>query len=117
MKNISIITMGAAFAALTALASCSEEDAGTAAPDDGAIRFAANTEYGSRAADVTTGNLSEFSVFAYTGAAQTLFMDNVKVTKSASNVWTYSPIKYWPAENVDFYAYAPGAWVGATGPL
>lgn len=53
------------------LSACSEADEQTAAtPGDNAIRFAAGAEYASRAAsDITTNNLSEFAVYAYTGSA------------------------------------------------
>lgn len=111
----------AMFAFATAsLAACSETDEPQQSVADNAIRFAANTEFASRAGeDVTTNNLTEFNVYAYTGAAdnKVTFMDNVKVTKSSDNVWTYSPLKYWPAEAVDFYAFAPASWVGSDGPL
>ena len=76
-------------------------------PADGAVRFAANT--GIRGAgDITTANLAAFNVYAYTAPAPpNLFMDNVEVTKTANNVWTYSPVEYWPSkETVDFYAFA-----------
>lgn len=44
-------------------------------------------------------------------------MDNVTVTKTSGNVWTYSPVKYWPAKkSLDFYAYAPESWVGSQDP-
>lgn len=108
--------------ATAALTSCSETDS-PRQPDQesgNAIRFAANTEFASRAgADVTTNNLPEFNVYAYTdeGADKVTFMDNVAVTKTSGNTWTYSPLKYWPAETVDFYAFAPSTWVGADGPL
>lgn len=110
MKNYTTVSL-AALAAMASLASCSEQEMSSTIKDDGAIRFAANTDFGSRA-DVTTSNLSEFNVYAYTGAGatQNVFMDNVKVTKSASNVWTYSPLKYWPSTAVDFYAFAPSTW-------
>lgn len=104
------------------LCSCSENDApdiDTSATASNAIRFAANTELASRAGDITTSNLKQFYVYAYTGtdSVPELFMDNVTVSKSDNNTWTYSPIKYWPAhQTVDFYAFAP-AWVGASGPL
>ncbi len=104
---------------MTALAACSENDRESTIAEDGAIRFAANTDFNSRAGDVTTNNLTEFNVYAYTngGSAPTLFMDNVTVTKTASNTWTYSPLKYWPAGTVDFYAYAPSSWIGTAGTL
>lgn len=86
---------------------------------DGAIRFAATTEL-SRAGDITTNNLTSFNVYAYTGttSAPVTFMDNVVVSKTTSNAWTYSPVQYWPAKQaVDFYAFAPATWVGSGGPL
>lgn len=86
---------------------------------DSAIRFAAATEY-SRAGDITTNNLTSFNVYAYTGTAAdpVTFMDNVTVTKTSVNTWTYSPLQYWPAkQSVDFYAFSPADWVGADGPL
>lgn len=87
--------------------------------EKGAIRFAASTEF-TRAGDVTTNNLTSFNVYAYTGplSAPVTFMDNVTVTKTSANTWTYSPVMYWPAkQSVDFYAFAPAGWVGAGGPL
>ena len=103
------------------MASCSESEEPSAlgGSSDNAIRFAANTEF-SRAGDVTTNNLTSFNVYAYTGtaASPTLFMDNVTVNKTSNNSWTYSPVQYWPAnEAVDFYAFAPAAWVGENDPL
>lgn len=86
--------------------------------DSNAIRFAANTEYSRAKGDITTNNLTSFNVYAYTGlgTSPVTFMDNVKVTKTGANTWTYSPIKYWPAnEDVDFYAFSPQGWVGTTG--
>ena len=114
MKSINLIA-ASSLAVLSALAvSCSEgEDVkqDNQATDDGAIRFAASTEF-SRAGDITTNNLTSFNVYAYTGttSAPVTFMDNVVVSKSASNSWTYSPLQYWPAKQaVDFYAFAPAS--------
>lgn len=112
----------ALFALLSlAVASCSQDNIITPeTPDpDGAIRFAASTEF-SRAGDVTTYNLTSFNVYAFTGTASApvTFMDNVEVTKTSTNTWTYSPLQYWPAkQSVDFYAFAPSSWVGSGGPL
>lgn len=83
------------------------------------IRFAAGTEY-SRAGDITTNSLTSFNVYAYTDSSTSAnpFMDNITVTKSGTNVWTYSPVMYWPEnKTVDFYAFAPATWVGPEGPL
>ena len=106
---------------MIAMAGCSGNDpAGEpAVPSGNEIRFAAATEH-SRATETTTNTLKSFNVYAYTGTDESpkLFMDNVTVNKTASNVWTYSPLQYWPAkETVDFYAYAPASWLGSSSPL
>lgn len=100
-----------------ALSACSENepvtDQGQQSGGD-AIRFAVNTEH-TRAGDITTNNLSTFYVYAYTdvNSKPAVFMDNVEVTKTSANSWTYSPVEYWPANAaVDFYAYAPAGWLG-----
>lgn len=103
------------------LSACSSTDEPRTQPDEQqhAIRFAANTEF-SRAGDITTANLKTFNVYAYTGngTSPDLFMDNVEVSKSTSNVWTYDPVKYWPSNKaVDFYAFAPASWLGSNTPL
>lgn len=101
--------------------SCTEDVDDAMIADNGnrEIRFAANTEF-SRVTDITTNNLTSFNVYAYTGksVATNLFMDNVTVTKTANNVWTYSPVRYWPSkQDVDFYAFAPASWMGSSTPL
>lgn len=123
IKNTHKLLTAMILSAFSALAlSCSDDVAdipGTPGVDDGAIRFAASTEL-TRAGDITTNNLTSFNVYAYTGTASApvTFMDNVVVTKTAANVWTYSPLQYWPAkQKVDFYAFAPSTWVGSDGPL
>lgn len=103
------------------LASCTEENdpLGAEVAADNAIYFAAHTEL-SRAGDITTNNITSFNVYAYTGSvtSPSLFMDNVTVNKTASNTWTYTPLRYWPAnESVDFYAFAPASWLGDNSPL
>lgn len=119
MKKKNYLSAALLMAGMAAMSSCSENEASQSIPDDGAIRFAANTEFGTRAGDVTTNNLSAFNVYAYTvsDAGSSLFMDNVKVSKTSGNTWEYSPLKYWPADKVDFYAYAPESWIGTSGVL
>jgi hypothetical protein len=66
--------------------------------------------------DLSTATLDAMTVFAhYTGtddfnaSSTPNFMYNQLVTKSAASVWTYSPVKYWPAQNqkISFFAVAP----------
>lgn len=122
MKKTTLISSALIIASgATLLSACSNDETNDPIePSSGnRIRFAASTEL-TRSGDITTNNLNSFNVYAYTGnaTAPKIFMDNVLVSKTASNVWTYSPVKYWPAkETVDFYAFAPTSWVGATGPL
>lgn len=110
--------MGTTSVALTSCDNNSSDSADLRAGNE--IRFSASTDL-SRAGDFTTNNLKTFNVFAFTGAATkpTTFMNNVTVTKGANNVWTYSPVEYWPAgQEVDFYAFAPASWIeGGTTPL
>lgn len=73
-------------------------------------------EPGTRA-EATTDNLTEMGVFAYftstgnfsNGSSTPNHLYNQSV-KKAGGIWTYSPIRYWPAnanEKVSFFAYAP----------
>lgn len=85
----------------------------------GEIRFATGADL-TKAKDITATNLTTFDVYAYTSLTDSLnpYMDNVVVTKSSNNLWTYSPVKYWPAnETLDFYAFSPADWVGDNNPL
>lgn len=68
-----------------------------------------------RGTDITTTTLTSMGVFAYftngnfTAAATPNFMYNQLISKSGST-WSYSPVKYWPANSTDkisFFAYAP----------
>ncbi|MDE6793947.1 MAG: fimbrillin family protein [Muribaculaceae bacterium] len=104
-----------------ALSSCSADDdpadAGVTRSDR-QIRFGASTEIAR--GDITTNNLKTFNVYAYMGTATNpkVFMDNVVVTKNATNLWTYSPVEYWPAkESLDFFAFAPADWLGSATPV
>lgn len=128
-----VYVLAASAAAL--LASCSDHQDAPSAPsaNDGQIRFSASTQTPTRAyqygTDVTTNNLDEFNVFAYLTAPSSTavnvpYMNNVKVTKGTDNVWTYSPVQYWPSSPLNFYALAPmdgwnpsGAELNVLGPL
>lgn len=120
--NIRQLVGVTAFAVLTlSLGACtsSEDIPDTQDKADNAIRFAAASEL-TRAGDITTNTLTTFNVYAHTGSTSdpVTFMDNVTVNKTASNVWTYSPLQYWPAkQTVDFYAFSPASWLGDYDPL
>lgn len=120
MKTLLSLISLMAFSAI-ALPSCSADNSPDNPVDskaDRQIRFAASADL--TRADMTINTLKSFNVYAYTGNATSpkLFMDNVVVSKNATNVWSYSPVEYWPAkESVDFYAYAPEGWLGSATPV
>lgn len=116
----------AAMAALT-LVSCSSDDLDSFSDNsskneaisfDGYLGRSAVAVNGSRGSEETVDTLKTkgFGVFGkYTpteGQASNLF-DNQIVTYSTSTTpteskWTYSPLKFWPANGkIDFFAYAP----------
>lgn len=116
----------AAMAALT-LVSCSSDDLDSLSDNsskneaisfDGYLGRSAVAVNGTRGSEETVSTLKTngFGVFGtYTttdGQASNLF-DNQKVTYFTSTTpteskWTYSPLKFWPANGkIDFLAYAP----------
>lgn len=114
----------AAMAALTSV-SCSSDDLNSLSDNsskneaisfDGYLGRSAVAVNGTRGSEETVATLKAngFGVFGkYTpteGQASNLF-DNQKVTYSTSTTeskWTYSPLKFWPANGkIDFLAYAP----------
>ncbi|MDE6298095.1 MAG: fimbrillin family protein, partial [Muribaculaceae bacterium] len=115
-----LLTGALSFGLLT-LAACSSGDEPQPSPaseHSRPIRFAATAL--STKADITTNSLSSFNVYAYTGngTSPSVFMNNVTVSKSATNLWTYSPVEYWPVgKKVDFYAFAPAEWMDGFTPL
>ncbi len=88
----------AAALALLATTACKSDPADEPSPY---ITFYAESERGI----VTTENISEFSVSAYTGGIP--IMDHVTVVRTGSNSWHYSPAVMWPETPVDFYAVSP----------
>lgn len=114
----------AAMAALT-LVSCSSDDLDSLSDNsskneaisfDGYLGRSAVAVNGSRGSEVKIGNLQTdgFGVFGtYTSTdgqtSDANFFKNQKVTYSTTeSKWTYSPLKFWPANGkIDFLAYAP----------
>ena len=90
------------------------------------IGFSPAVEAQTRGTDYNKNNLPSLGVLAYltqgsefTPASSTPnFMYNQEVTKAGSS-WTYTPIKFWPANSNDkltFFAYAPHNATGLTLP-
>lgn len=84
------------------------------------IQFAVNNEVETKGSIIEESSAIEnFGVIAYSNNNETFspdFMDNVKVSKTADNEWSYSPIKYWTTSNVlSFYSYSPYADASSNG--
>ncbi|MBR6661519.1 MAG: fimbrillin family protein [Bacteroidales bacterium] len=106
-----------AFAALS-VTSCTKDEVIEIMPQE-AIEFGTylGHDVQSRGVVLDNSNFNQFGVFAsYTDGEWNAnspinFMFNQVVNKSGNN-WTYSPLKYWPADQsykVSFFAYAPYA--------
>lgn len=107
-----------AFAALS-VTSCTKDEVIEIMPQE-AIEFGTylGHDVQSRGVVLDNSNFNQFGVFAsYTDGVWTPnspinFMFNQEVNKGNDNNWTYSPLKYWPADQsykVSFFAYAPYA--------
>ena len=96
------------FAALALLAaSCTKTElvTGDAQSAQRGIGFSAYTAKHTKAAqtDVQTSNFTSFEVSAIGNNA--LYFDNVTFTKNAEGVWASTPVYFWPAYKLNFYAY------------
>lgn len=84
--------------------SCSNDTDPVPASSSGKIGFYATAPKSSRAASTTTATLDSFVVYAFTNSS--VVMNGVTVSRDGGS-WTYSPLVYWPALPVDFYAVSP----------
>ena len=95
-----------------ALVACNNEDVLEVNQGRG-ISFQVATEASTRATATTTNTISEFNVWGFTDANETL-MNDVKVTGSNESGWSYGATIFWPnAGTVDFYAVSPKECGGA----
>ncbi|MGN1045479.1 MAG: fimbrillin family protein [Candidatus Cryptobacteroides sp.] len=96
------------FAGLALMAAgCAKTEVVTSGPEGAqkGINFAAYASRTTKAdpqEDVTNANFTSFKVTAIGNNA--IYFDNVTFTKGAS-VWESSPLYFWPAYSLDFYAY------------
>lgn len=95
-KNTIPLTLLMSAMAITA-ASCSESNEDPNPDRISGNGYASQPPQNTPSSDITVNNLTSFNVYAYTGADDDSqpFMDNVIVTKPKTNVWTYTPLKYW----------------------
>lgn len=96
------------FAALALLAaSCTKTElvTGDAQSAQRGIGFSAYTAKPTKAAqkDVTTGDFNSFQVSAIGNGA--VYFDDVTFTKNDAGVWASTPLYFWPAYKLNFYAY------------
>lgn len=107
---------------ITALASCNNDVTTDVMPkaEEGTITMNAFVPKMSRGSDVdlTTLQTNGFNVFAYkaptNGTYESPFIDNVKFSYNASNVWVSSPVYYWPQYALDFFCYYPDLVTAST---
>ncbi|WP_294788383.1 fimbrillin family protein, partial [Prevotella sp.] len=94
------------FMAMTAMliASCSNDDV-VSTNTGRAIDF--RTSVGTRGTETTTQNINNFFVTAIDEAGANYF-SNQEYTKDGQ-FFTSSPLYYWPAGTLNFYAYSPSA--------
>lgn len=105
MKKVFMISMMSILMAGMMISSCSESrDEQQPESAGNAIRFNAAAPVATRVAPTTSATLDKFVVYAYTNGV--MFMDNVLVSRQGGS-WVYTPLAYWPATPVNFYAVSP----------
>lgn len=111
MKKLALLAIPSLAAGL--LASCADDKAEHMPdyPSGAAIKFAVTAPITPRSAETTTTTIQSFLLNAY--SQNTKFMNNVTVNRTGSS-WSYSPVVYWPAEPVNFYAVSPDVRATAT---
>lgn len=100
-------------AAALALASCSSDETieSAATSPSNEISFQPlvnNATRASSVANVTTSNLTSFTVNAMQASSETAYFSNAVYTGTSGGTFTCTNKYYWPAtESLDFYAYSP----------
>lgn len=106
-KQIFILAM----AAFGFVACSSDETVAVNQNDPDAISFRPlmnNVTRASSVADVTTANLTAFTVNAMQAGTETAYFSNAAYTGTSNGTFTCATKYYWPSTgNLDFYAYAP----------
>ena len=94
--------------AVAGLAACATDDVVRELDNRTAIAFDTFVENATRADNVstTTGNITEFSVWAYMNAEDGIVFNDELVSRSG-DAWTYTNLQYWLAgNNYSFAAFA-----------
>lgn len=125
MKTKNLLTVAAALL----LAGCSQNEITEMSPDaHPAVGFSVYSGVQTKGTEIKVEHLKPgFGVFAYhtkadawstaSSTAAPNFMYNQKVESSDGTNWTYTPVKYWPAdgEKVTFFAYGPHSGISGSG--
>lgn len=89
---------------LTVMSACSSDNDEDINNYERAIDFSVAVPNPPRTASTTTATINNFTVYAFTANKE--YMSNVKVNRNGSK-WIYTPVVYWPATPVNFFAYSP----------
>lgn len=87
------------------IASCSNDDVVSTNTGRG-IDF--RTSLATRGTETTTANIQKFSVTAIDDKGA-LYFQNQEFTRGEGDVFSSTPVYYWPAGELKFYAYSPSA--------
>lgn len=71
------------------------------------ISFSAWTANPGRVAPTTTATITDFAVWAYTTAATPDLYFDAQEVSNTSGSWDYTPHKFWPSDNLNFYSVSP----------
>lgn len=95
------------FMTAISLASCSDDDRVSNAPDDiSRIRFSVSVPKAQRSV-TTTNSIETFRTWGFVDGK--IYMENVEVKRADNGSWSYNPSQYWPADQqkINFYSYSP----------
>ena len=112
MKTKNLLILALLAGVLPFIASCSNDELvaeNQSNPNEISFKtFVAGTTRASSVVDVTTANLTSFTVNAMQAGTETAYFSNAVYTGTSGGTFTCTTKHYWPAvENLDFYAYAP----------
>lgn len=99
--------IGLAVIAMSMLTSCSNDE-NIEMPKSDAIAFSSFVDKGTRATDITNGNITNFSVYGFVDKASGTVFSNETVTGAYGGDWSYTNTQYWiPGKTYYFTAIAP----------
>ncbi len=107
-KNLLFLAAGGALFALTACSSDETIANNQSVEEANTISFRTFVAGTTRAADITTTNLTAFKAYATKTTGSAVYFEEDEFTKQTDNSFTSTNKHYWPATDaLDFFAYAP----------